>query len=67
MPHAAEQRVHHRFVAEEVLPLVIDQVGRNDRRVARIAFLHQLEEGVRLFGLEIQVSKLVDQQNIQAS
>ena len=24
MPHAAEQRVHHRFVAEKVVPLVID-------------------------------------------
>jgi len=30
-----------------------------------IALFHQLEEGVGLFGLEIQVTELVDQQDIQ--
>jgi hypothetical protein len=26
MPDAAEQRIHHRFVAEKVMPLLIGQV-----------------------------------------
>src|ERR1035441_11021833 len=46
MPHTAQQRIHHRLVAEKVLPLVIHQVRRDDCGVARIAFLHQLEKGV---------------------
>ena len=53
MPDAAQQRFDHRFVAEEVLPLVIAKVRRDDRRVAMITLLHQLEEGVRLLGLQI--------------
>ena len=53
VPHAAQQRVHHRFVAKKVVPLVINQVGRDDGGVAMIALFHQLEEGVGLFGFEI--------------
>src|ERR1700687_589723 len=34
MPHATEQRVYHRLVAEEVMPLVVDQIGCNDRGMA---------------------------------
>jgi hypothetical protein len=65
VPHAAQQRVHHGFVAQKVVPLGIPQVGGDDRRVAMIALFHQLEEGVGLFGLEIQVTELVDQQDVQ--
>jgi hypothetical protein len=53
MSHPAQQCLHHGFVAEESLPFVINQIGRNNRGVAVIAFLHQLEKSVRLFGLEI--------------
>src|ERR1035438_2209065 len=60
MPHTAQQRVHHRLIAEKVVPLVIDQIRCNDCRVPVIAFLHQLEESVRLFGLEIQIPELID-------
>jgi hypothetical protein len=65
VPHAAQQRVHHRFVAQKVVPLVIPQIRRDDGGVAMIALFHQLEEGVGLFGLEIQVTELVDQQDVQ--
>src|SRR5260370_20590575 len=65
VPHAAQQRVHHGFVAEKVVPLIKRQVGGDDSGVAMIALLHQLEKRVRLLGLEIQVAKLVDQKDIQ--
>jgi len=51
MPNAAQQDIDHRFIAEEAMPLVIDQVGSDNRGVAMITLLHQFEEGVRLFGL----------------
>src|ERR1017187_1812819 len=65
VPHAAQQRVHHRLVAQKIVPLVIHQIRRDDSGVAMIALFHQLEEGVRLFGFEIQIAELVDQQDIQ--
>ena len=60
MPHTTEQRVYHRFVAEEVVPLVIDQIGCNDRGMAVVPLLHQFEEDVAPLGLQGQISKLVD-------
>src|SRR5712691_625506 len=60
VPHAAQQRVHHEFVAEKVVPLVKRQVGGDDGGVAMIALFHQLEKRVRLFGFEIQVAEFVD-------
>src|SRR5271166_6777849 len=62
----AQQRVHHGLIAQEVAPLVIVQVGGNDRRVAVVAFLHQLEEDVGLFRFQVEVSQLVDEQNVEA-
>ena len=41
VPHATQQRFHHGFITEEVLPFVIDQVGRNDRGVTMVALLHR--------------------------
>src|ERR1017187_6230205 len=61
VPHAAQQSVHHRLVAQKIVPLVIHQIRRDDSGVAMIALFHQLEEGVRLFGFEIQIAELVDQ------
>jgi hypothetical protein len=60
MPHTAQQRVHHRLVPEKVVPLIIDKIRRDDGGVAMIALFHQLEEGIRLFGLEIEIAKLID-------
>ena len=60
VPHTAQQRFHHGFVSQKVLPLVIFQVGRDDGGVAVIAFLHQLEKRVGLFGFEIHISEFVD-------
>jgi len=61
VPHAAQQRFHHWLVAEKVVPLVVDEVRRNDGGVPVVALLDQLEKDVRLFRLEIQIAKFVDQ------
>src|SRR5580700_6977960 len=66
VPHAAQQRVHHRFVAQEVVPLVIHQVRCNDRGMAVIPLLHQFEEDVALLRPQGQISKFVDQKYVQA-
>src|ERR1700730_8085407 len=58
--YAAQQCVHHRFIAEEVMPLVIDQIGCNDRGMAMVPLLHQFEKDVALLGLQGQISKFVD-------
>jgi hypothetical protein len=65
MADAAQQRIDHGRVAEEVAPFVITQICGDDRGVAVITLLHQFEEDVGLFGLQRQVSKLVDQKNIK--
>ena len=41
------------------MPLVIDQIGCNDRGMAVVPLLHQFEEDVALPGLQGQVSKFV--------
>src|ERR1700676_243675 len=66
MPHAAQQRIDHRLVAEEVGPLVVVQVRCNDRWVLAVALLHQLEKDVGLLGFQIQISKFINQEDIQA-
>jgi hypothetical protein len=65
VPHAAEQRIYHRLVAEKVVSLVINKVRRDDGGVAMIALLRQLEESVRLFGLEIEIAKLIDECSVE--
>src|SRR3954462_5019752 len=66
MPQTAEQRLHHRLVAEEVVPLAVAQVRGDDGGMPVITLLHELEEGVRLFGLEVQIPEFVDQQDVEA-
>src|SRR3972149_6662098 len=61
---SAEQRVDECLVAEKVVPLLVGQVGRDDRRVLAVALLHELEEDVGLLGAEVEVAHLVDAQDI---
>ena len=65
MPHATQQRLHHRPVAQKVGPLVIDQIGCDDGGMAVVALLHQLEKDVGLLRLQVQISKFVDQKYVQ--
>jgi len=60
VPKAAEKRLDELGVAEEVVPFGILEVGRDNRWPSPIAFVHQLEERVRLLGLEIQIPHLID-------
>ena len=62
---SAEKSVDQVLVPEKGGPLVVAQVGGDDGRMAPIALLHQLEEDVRLLGLEIEVAHLVDHQDIE--
>jgi len=55
MTDAAQQRIDHGRVAEEVAPFVVAQICDDDRGVAMIALLRQLEEDVGLFGLQRRV------------
>src|SRR4029450_2077514 len=66
VPQSAQQRFHHRPVAQEVRPLFILQIGRNNRGMVAVAFLHQFEKDVGLLRLEIQIPKFVYRQDIQA-
>src|ERR1035437_1526587 len=65
MTDAAQQRIDHGRVAEEVSPFVITQVRCNNRGVAVIALLHQFEEDVGLFGLQRQIAKFVNQKDVK--
>src|SRR5664279_5737728 len=63
---STQQRVYHGLIAQEVAPLVIVQVRGNDRRVAVVTFLHELEEDVGLFRFQVEVPQFVDEQNVEA-
>jgi hypothetical protein len=53
VPQSAEQSLGEIFVAEQLMPLVILEVGCNQRRFAAGAFFHQFKNNVGLFGAEI--------------
>src|SRR5262245_41679570 len=67
MAEATEERGDHVFVAEEVQPVVVVQVGRENGRAPTISFLHELEEYVALLGAEAEVPHLVDTEQGDAS
>src|SRR5579859_490568 len=64
MAKPAEEGVDERLVPQEVRPLGIVQVRGDDRRAVAIPLLHQLEEDVRLLGLEVEVAQFVDEQDV---
>src|ERR1017187_7202259 len=53
VPQTAQQRFHHRAIAQEVRLLVIHQIRCNDGGMLPIALLHQLEEDVGLLRFKI--------------
>src|SRR5215831_8046758 len=60
MAQAAQQGGDHVLVAEEVQPVVVVQIGRDNRRTATIPLLHELEEDVALLGAQGEIAHLVD-------
>src|SRR5207253_7780121 len=63
---AAQQRVHHCWVAQKVPPFVVSQICGNDRGVAVVALFHELEENVGLLGFHIDVAELIDEKYVKA-
>ena len=60
MAQPTEERVDEGFIAEKRLPFGVVQVGRDNRGFSAVAFLHQFEKDVRLFGFQIQIPQFVD-------
>src|SRR5664279_4334152 len=60
VPQTAQQRFHHRAIAQEVRPLVIHQIRCNDCGMLAVTLLHQLEKDVGLLRLQIQIPKFID-------
>src|SRR3989442_15125411 len=64
MAQATEDGIEERLVDEKRLPFRIIEVRRNNRGLSAVAFLHQLEEDVGLFGFEIEVPQFVNVQDV---
>jgi len=64
MAQPTEEGFDEGFVAEKGLPFRVVEIRRNNRGLAPVAFLHQLEEDVGLFGFEIEVPELVNLQHV---
>src|SRR5258708_40036848 len=64
LAQTAQERLGQRRVAEEVLPGRVHQAGRNQSRFLVMAFLHQLEEDVRLLILYVGESELIDRKDV---
>src|SRR5690606_3032587 len=67
VPQPAEQGFAERLVAEEVVPLVVVEIGGNDRGLAPVPLSHQVEEDVGLLGAQVEVAHLVDDQDTDAA
>ena len=64
MAQPTEEGLDERFVAEKRLPFGVVEIRCNNRGLATVAFLHQLEEDVGLFGFEIEVPEFVNVQDV---
>ena len=61
---AVEQGVDQGLIAEQVVPLVEVEVGRDDGTLAGVALLQELEQGVGMLGLEVHVAQFVNDEGI---
>ena len=66
MAHAVQQGSHHGTVTEEVVPLVIAEIGGNESWPMAVALLHQFEEDIGLFGCDVDVAQFVDEEHIES-
>jgi hypothetical protein len=64
LAQSAQERFRERRVAEEVLPGGVWKVGCNERWLAPMPFLQQLEEDVRLLLFDVGISELIDRKDI---
>src|SRR5450432_2158039 len=66
VPQTAQQRFHHRTIAQEVRPLVIHQICCNDGGVLAVTLFHQLEKDVGLLWFQIQIPEFINQKDVQS-
>ncbi len=66
MSKTVEESLDEVLLPEEGVPLLVLEICRDDRRLAAVPLLHQLEEDVGLLGLEVQVAHLVDHEQVDA-
>jgi hypothetical protein len=67
MLETVKQRIDERFALEEFIPLRVVEVGGDDRGLAAIAIVHQFEKRIDLFGLQGEIAKFIDQQDVIAA
>ena len=49
---AIQKSIHERFAFEQIVPLRVIKVCGDDGRLSAVPLVHQLEEGIDLFGIE---------------
>ena len=61
---SVEKGVDQGFSSKEIVPVAVVEVRGDNGRFLAVAFAHKLEEGVDLFGLQIDVTQFVDQEHV---
>ena len=61
---AIQKSIHEGFAFEQIVPLRVIKVGSDDGRLSAVPLVHQLEEGIDLFGIESEVSEFIDEEDI---
>jgi len=63
---SVEQRIDQGFGSKQLIPFFVDQVVVDDRGLSAVAFSHEFEEGIGLFGFKGEVAQLVNDEQIIA-
>ncbi len=66
MAQPRQQRLDHWLSAEEMVPFLVVEVGGDEGCATVVALLHELEKDIGLLRLEIEISHLVDDQQIES-
>ena len=67
MFEAVQECIYEGFSLEEVIPIGVVEVGGDDGGFSPIAFSHEFEEGVDLFGFEGEIAQFIDEEQIVAA
>ena len=67
MFEAVQECVYEGFSLEELVPFGVVQVRGDDRGFSAIAFSHEFEEGIDLFGFEGEIAQLIDEEQVVAA
>ncbi len=61
---AIEEGIHEWFALEEIVPLGVVEIGCDDGRFSAVPLVHELEEGVDLFGIQGEVPQFIDDEKV---